>query len=127
MSAARPKSCGISSSARNEPSGPMKLRAGPPRPALKKTAGSEGSKVARLVSSISASPKESSLRNSESRRDFVIALLDLHHHRDDHRPPLQALLEEAAQLGPHALAQQRRIVPLVQRPRLHRLLEQPGG
>src|SRR5262245_40411914 len=107
MSAANPKSCGMSSSARNAPSGPMKLRAGPPCPALKNTAGSEGSKVARLVSSISARPKESSPRNSESRRDFVSTSLDLHHHRYDHRPPLQALLEETPQLGPHALAQQR--------------------
>ena len=42
-SAAIPNSCGISSSARNAPTGPMKLRAVPSAPALKNGAGSRGS------------------------------------------------------------------------------------
>ncbi len=41
-SAATPKSCGTSSSARNAPMGPMKLRAGPDVPDRKKGAGSPG-------------------------------------------------------------------------------------
>ena len=41
-SAAMPKSCGTSSSARNAPMGPMKLRAGPDVPERKKGAGSAG-------------------------------------------------------------------------------------
>ena len=40
--AATPKSCGMSSSARKAPMGPMKFRAGPSVPALKKGAGSPG-------------------------------------------------------------------------------------
>ena len=42
ISAAIPKSWGISSSARKAPMGPMKLRTGPPAPALKKGTGSAG-------------------------------------------------------------------------------------
>jgi hypothetical protein len=40
--AARPKSCGMNSSARKAPTGPMKLRACPEAPALKNGAGSAG-------------------------------------------------------------------------------------
>src|SRR5688572_23287137 len=85
-SEAIPKSWGTISSARNAPMGPMKLRAVPLAPALKNGAGSAGLYVARLMSSMRASAKDTSPMNSASRVDRVLALgitLDLHENRND--------------------------------------------
>src|SRR4026209_2440157 len=78
--AAIPNSCAMSSSARNAPMGPMKLRAGPVAPALKKGTGSDGLYVARLIRSIRATANDTSPRNSAGlfERGGVGNVLDLH-------------------------------------------------
>src|SRR3989454_1179998 len=127
-SAAMPKSCGTSSSARNAPMGPMKLRAGPLAPALKKGAGSPGLKVARLIRSIKARANELSPRNSASWRDrgLLAMRLDLHHHGNDHGPALGALAEEPAQLLAESLAGEGGVVALLFGARRHRFRHQPA-
>src|SRR5258708_4174157 len=127
--AVTPNSCGTRSSARKAPAGPMKLRAGPVAPALKKGAGSWGLKVARLMSNIRPKPKDKNPRSSAPRDDRLVSvpivLLDLHHHGDDHRPALGAAGEEATRPLPHPLLGQLAVQPLLLRPGLHRLLQQP--
>src|SRR5258708_24594150 len=128
--AVTPNSCGTKSSARNAPAGTMKLRAGAVAPARKKRAGSWGLNVARLMSSISAKPKDKNPRSSAPRVDLLgsvpIAFLDLHHYGDDHRPALGAAAEEATQLPPHPFLGELAVQPLLARPGLHRLLQQPA-
>ena len=87
--------------------GPMKLRAGPPAPALKK-GGGVGRVVGRQADEQHQRQPEADAGPGTPRAAgfFVIVAQpsDLHHHRDHHGPPLRALPEEAAQLGAHALA-----------------------
>src|SRR3972149_6790435 len=101
-SGAIPNTWGMRSSARTAPKGPMKLRAGPSAPALKNGAGSRGANVARAMSSIRASARAASRRISAPRREPVsgvaIAVLDLHHYRNDHGPVLGPPPEEASEL-----------------------------
>src|SRR5258708_22619564 len=128
--AVTPNSCGSRSWARKAPAGPMKLRAGPVARARKKRAGSWGLKVARLMSSISAKPKDKNPRSSAPRVDLLgsvpMAFLDLHHYGDYHRPALGAAAEEATQLPPHPFLGQLAVQPLLARPALHHLLQQPA-
>ena len=118
-SEAIPNSCGTISSARNAPIGPMKLRASPLTPDLKKGAGSDGLYVARLMRSIRARAKATSPMNSASRVDCVLPLgmtSDLHQYGDDQGPSLRPLPEDAPQILAETLARDVRVVALLRGP-----------
>ena len=117
-SAATPNSCGISSSARKAPNGPMKLRAAgdaglEERRRVARVVGGEAIEQHQRRARRPASPRSSAPAVWIPSRVGAMAASDLHHDRDDHRPALGAPPEEAPELVAHPLAGQRRVEPLL--------------